>query len=247
MIIPFLVWSYIYFFYENNFNLSLDAVFSFTTNLITAPYYPSVMWFLRTLFLQILIFYGCTLITKKHLNLCLLGVYIIILLTAIFITDKFAIKSLAGNLPYFLLGYLCKKYAIIEKRYFFHIGIITIPLFVIAILGREYLDPGVLLSILFKISSFLGIYSLLTIIKIVYRLYEGHTQVLERLGKETIYIYTTHFLVIWVLRDCGLSITSDFMYLNYFLYLLIVVIATIVLYRLLNKIRGVSWLLYAKK
>ena len=63
LVIPFLTWSYLYFLYENHFQISQSSILSFNENLITASYYPGPMWFLRILFLQILIVYGCSKLT----------------------------------------------------------------------------------------------------------------------------------------------------------------------------------------
>lgn len=247
LIIPFLTWSYLYFLYENSCRIDIESIIDFSENIIRAPYYPSTMWFLRTLFLQILIVYGCTRVREKYQNVCMICTYLIILLIAVFITDKFAIKSIAGNLPYFMFGYWCRRYSLTDKSFFHVIGIIAIPCFAASMYAKEVFASGLILSILFKLTSFIGILSILAIVKIGCNIFKGHTQIAEQLGKETIEIYTTHFLVIWLLRDAGLSITSETMFIIYLAYILVVIPITVLLYKSLNKIRGVSYLLYAKK
>lgn len=215
-------------------------------NLITSSYYPSEMWFLRTLFLQILIIYGCSKISKTHPDICIIGGYIVVLLVALFITDRFAIRSLVGNFPYFTLGYWCRKYDLMKKTSWKVGSVIAVPVYFAIMFSKEFFSSGIILSVLFKLSSITGILSALVLIQIGCKFFNGYTKRMEQLGKKTLEIYTTHFLIIWALRDLGLQIHSSSMYISYLAYMLIVIPITVIAYNSFSKIRGISYLLYAK-
>lgn len=247
LIIPFVSWAYIYFFYENSCEPSFTSVIEFSTNLVVAPYFGTTMWFLRTLFLQILLVYICNRLFREHSDIAICISYIFLLLIAVVITDKFAIKSIIGNMPWFMMGYWCHKYSLIQQRFFRFLSVISILIFFIIMFGKEHIDNLIIKSMLFKGASLFGIMGLLGVILIGKKILFSSLSMLNYLGHFTLEIYTTHFLVIWFLRDFGFSINSGSMYLSYFAYLSVSIILTIAAFKVLRAIPVLSWVLYYKK
>lgn len=91
------------------------------------------MWFFRTLIIITLVAYGCVKLKGHNDMIAMILIFLGFNAVSYLITERFAIKSLAGNMGYFIIGYAIHKYGLLNKHWFKTIGITCIPLFFICI------------------------------------------------------------------------------------------------------------------
>lgn len=113
LLIPFLIWSYIYYIYDNPYNFY--KLKDFFVVLIKDPYFCSPLWFFRTLIIETVITYICLKISKKYCVVLMMAFLLVINIIGYYITKDFAIQSLSINYLYFIIGYIINKYNLIGK------------------------------------------------------------------------------------------------------------------------------------
>lgn len=246
MIIPFIFWSIFYILYDGCQSLSIFV--SSLVNLIVAPDYPSPLWFLRTLFMQLLILYFCMKISKKYDIFLALGVYFILFIVRKLGFEGCDIKSILTNDLFFLLGYGIHKYKVRDSRYFVPLCIISIIIFVTLTVMREMpVDINAWSkSALFKVRSLFGIFSIFYIVQISTGFLK-RSQMFLSIGTKTLEIYTTHFLVIFIIATIYSDLNIGFSYILIFITSFITMYLAILISGVIKRNRILAYIVYGKQ
>lgn len=245
MIIPFLSWSVFYILYD--VHIDFQEFSSRIINLFIAPQYPSPIWFLLTLFIQLLILYFCMKISKKYDVFLAFGVFLLLVVVSAIGFNAFSIKSILSNNIYFLLGYGIHKYKIRETRYFDSLCKCLILVFLILTITRELsIDANTqYASIMFKARSISGIFGVFYLIHIASRYRKWHRLFLN-IGTKTLEIYTTHYLVLFILSMVYARLDIGFSYILIFVTSFIALYLTLEVSKLIKKNRILAFMMYGK-
>lgn len=109
LLLPFVFWSLFYFCVFHSVWYNWVSLQAFLLNLVASPYFCNPMWFFRTLAIITLVAYGCVKLKGHNDVIALILVFIGFNAVAVLLTKRFAIQSLAGNMGYFIIGYVIHK------------------------------------------------------------------------------------------------------------------------------------------
>lgn len=129
LLLPFLFWSLAYFLFFHHLFYNGVSLLKFIFTLISDPYFCSPLWFFRTLAIITLITFFCRRLNGHYDVIALIILFIGFNIITVTVTKRFAIQSLAGNMGYFIIGYILHKYNIREHNWFQAAGVFCAILF----------------------------------------------------------------------------------------------------------------------
>ena len=244
LLLPFLFWSLTYFLCFHSVFSETVTLQDFLLELITAPYFCSQMWFFRTLAIITLIAYGCVKLKGHNDVIVLVLVFIGFNAVSVLLTKRFAIQSLAGNMGYFIIGYVMHKYGLLNKRWFKTLGYLCVPLFVMCMyLKINEIQMG---GVIFKACNYFGVIALLSIVNLLKDSNLLSSSVVLYLGRHTLEVYTTHFLWVYIMMLIYAPVSSLCPNLCIILYAVLATILSLLIEFIIKKIPYLRTFVYGR-
>ncbi len=244
LLLPFMFWSLIYFCIFHSIFYDGITLAEFLSNLLTAPYFCSQLWFFRTLAIITFITYFCKKLSGHNDVISLSIVFCLITAVSILITKEFALQSLTGNLGYFIIGYAANKYSFFSAKWFPAIGKICIVAFLTTItLKINHIQSG---GILFKICNYTGIISMTWIIQKLSGFQVFNSRSILYLGSHTMEVYATHFLWVYILMLLHVPVLSQIPNIMIILWSLTTIVLSLATASIINRIPYIKTLIYGR-
>lgn len=202
LIIPFFIWSIIYFFCKDDFNLNF---INYLIEIVKVP--DKSLWFLWALFFCYLLLFVVKK-TTKYIYISLAIISVLLLIFSIIVKDKiFGINLISKQFPFFIMGYLFNNYKDVLFQIINKFKIFILLIFIIAAsfwmrkedpLFYSYINLGPLFKLAYVfIVGVLGILSSLVLIINIKDSSNNYLQlILSFIGKHTFSIYAVHTLLV---------------------------------------------------
>lgn len=246
LLIPFLFWSFAYFFVFHSIFYKNISFINYAYALVSAPYFCSPLWFFRALIIITAMAFLCRKLSWHWDVLSLIGLFVVFNVVNLLMTGAFAIQSVAANLGYFIIGYAMNKYNLMQKKSFNLVRICCIPIFVIAIfLKINGLQIGG--GILFKVCNYSGILALSWIIKSLCDIKFIKAKVIMYLGSHTLEVYATHFFWVYTMMIIGVPVSHSFTNMIMLVYACVAVTLSLGVACLVGKIKLLNFIIYGRR